>query len=1036
MYRRSLPLSYWFVLLVILALSVIWSPAGLAQGSTGTIERLSVDSTGAQADHSSSLPAISPDGRYVAFESDATNLVSGDTNGMLDIFLRDRHTGQTTRVSVSSSGAQGNEDSSDPSVSSDGRYVAFYSLASNLVAGDTNAKRDVFVHDQQTGQTTRVSVSSAGVQGVEDSYLCNISADGRYVAFYSYSNTLVVNDANNTHDVFVHDRQTAQTTLVSLAYDGAQGNSSSSTCNMSSDGRYVAFVSWASNLVANDTNNKGDIFVRDRQTAQTTRVSISSSGGQGNDYSVTPSISDDGRYVAFGSFANSLIPQDSNGWGDVFLHDRETGQTTLISINTAGASGNGSSYAPAITADGRYVAFESYATDLVAGDTTTSLDMFVRDRETGQTRRVSINSAGAQGNGHSFKAAISNDGRYVAFASGASNLIANDTNGADDILLHDRDGIVGAPTVTGFSPLSGPVGTNVTITGQNLAEATAVTFNGTSQPSFTVNPAGTQVTAAVPAGATTGKIAVTTPGGTATSASDFTVILAPTITGFTPASGPVGTSVTISGTNLSGATSVKFNGVSQPAYTVNAGGTQITAAVPATATTGPISVTTPGSTATSATNFTVTILAPTITGFTPASGPVGTSVTISGANLSGATSVKFNGVSQPAFTVNGGGTQITAAVPAGATTGKITVTTPGGTATSATDFTVTIPVPTITGFTPTSGPVGTVVTINGTGLTGASAVTFNGTAASSFTVVSTTQINATVPAGAATGKIAVTTPGGTATSAADFTVTAAAPAIYVSMTGSGTAGGKGFTAADILSYAKSTNTWDILYDGSAINTTKNVGAFSFVGGDILIGFSVAQVVPGLGATAVPPQDIVRFTPTSLGYNNTAGTFALYFDGSDVGLTAAAEAIDALWRDANGRLYISTTGTAKVPGPGGAVITAHDEDVLRFTPTSTGATTAGTWALYWDPTAMTGMSAEDINGYWEDPATGARYVTILGKFSVGNTAYGGKFAGNGKTILRFAPNAAAPGGWAPAETVTWLAAGAACPSNLDGIEMAR
>ena len=256
------------------------------------------------------------------------------------------------------------------------------------------------------------------------------------------------------------------------------------------------------------------------------------------------------------------------------------------------------------------------------------------------------------------------------------------------------------------------------------------------------------------------------------------------------------------------------------------------------------------------------------------------------------------------------------------------------------------------------------------------------------------------------------------------------------MTGNGNAGGKAFTAADILSYAKSTNTWDVLYDGSAINTTKNVGAFSFVGGDILIGFSVAQVVPGLGATAVPPQDIVRFTPTSLGYNNTAGTFALYFDGSDVGLTAAAEVIDALWRDADGRLYISTTGTAKVNGPTGAVITAHDEDVLRFTPTSTGATTAGTWALYWDTTAMTGMSAEDINGYWEDPATGNRYVTILGAFAVGNTAYGGKFSGNGKTILRFAPNAAAPGGWAPAEKVTWLAAGAACPSNLDGVEMAR
>ncbi|WP_374688578.1 IPT/TIG domain-containing protein, partial [Promineifilum sp.] len=961
------------------------------------------------------------------------NLVTGDTNGMLDIFFRDRQTGQTTRVSVSSSGAQGNGDSSKPAVSSDGRYVAFYSVASNLVAGDANDKRDVFVYDRQTAQTTLVSTSSAGVQGNADAYTCNISADGRYVAFYSGANNLVDNDTNNTGDVFIRDRQTAQTTLVSLNSDGVQGNSSSNTCHMSSDGRYVAFHSWSSNLVDNDTNDTGDVFVRDRETGQTTRVSISTSGEQGDDDSSFPSISDDGRYVAFWSGANSLIPQDSNGWDDVFVHDRETGQTTLISINTAGESGNGSSYAPAITADGRYVAFESYATDLVAGDTTTSLDMFVRDRETGQTKRVSVNSAGAQGNGFSYKAAISDDGRYVAFASGAANLVVNDTNEADDILLYDRDGVVGAPTVTGFSPLSGPVGTNVTITGTNLAEATAVTFNGTSQPSFTVNPAGTQVTAAVPAGATTGKIAVTTPGGTATSASDFTVILAPTISGFSPTSGPVGTSVTITGTNLTGATAVKFNGVNASSFMVNSA-TQITAAVPTSATTGPIAVTTPGGTATSSTNFTVTIPAPTITGFTPASGPVGTSVAISGTNLTGATSVKFNGVSQPTFTVNAGGTQITAAVPAGATTGKITVTTPGGTATSATDFTVTIPAPTITSFTPTSGPVGTSVTINGTNLTGATAVTFNGTAASSFTVVSATKVTATVPAGATTGKIAVTTPGGTATSAANFTVTVAAPPIYLSSTGAGNAGGKAFTGADVLSYAQSTNTWDVLYDGSYIKTAKNVGAFAFAGNDILLGFSAAQAITGLGTAAA--QDLVRFTPTSLGYNATAGTFAWFFDGSDVGLTTSAEVIDALWIDAAGRLYLSTTGTAKVTGPGGAVITAHDEDVLRFTPSSTGATTAGTWALYWDPTAMTGMSAEDINGYWEDPATGHRYVTILGAFTVGNPAYGGKFTGNGKTILRFVPNAAAPGGWAPAEKVTWLAAGATFPSNLDGIEMAR
>ena len=268
------------------------------------------------------------------------------------------------------------------------------------------------------------------------------------------------------------------------------------------------------------------------------------------------------------------------------------------------------------------------------------------------------------------------------------------------------------------------------------------------------------------------------------------------------------------------------------------------------------------------------------------------------------------------------------------------------------------------------------------------------------------------------------------------------PAIYLSPTGTGTVGPttarRAFTGADILSYIKPTNTWDVLYDGSYVRTTKNVGAFAFQGSDILLGFSAAQTITGLGTAA--PQDLVRFTPASLGYNNTTGTFAWFFDGSDVGLTTVAEAIDALWIDAEGKLYISTTGTGVVPAdsalPAGAKVTFQDEDVLRFTPRTTGATTAGTWSLYWNPTAITGMSAEDINGYWEDPATGDRYVTILGSFAVGNAAYGGRFTGNGKTILRFTPNAAAPGGWAPAEKVVWLAPGATFPSNIDGIEMAR
>lgn len=258
--------------------------------------------------------------------------------------------------------------------------------------------------------------------------------------------------------------------------------------------------------------------------------------------------------------------------------------------------------------------------------------------------------------------------------------------------------------------------------------------------------------------------------------------------------------------------------------------------------------------------------------------------------------------------------------------------------------------------------------------------------------------------------------------------------IYLSTTGNGKIAGKSFTGADILSYIKESNTWDIFYDASTVRTTKNVDAFAFDGDDILLSFAANQVISGQGTFA--PQDIARFSPTSLGYNATSGSLAWTFDGSDVGLSTSGENIDALWIDADGRLYISTTGTAKVTGPGGAIITAHDEDILRFTPTALGATTTGTWELYWNTTAIAGMSAQDIGGYWEDPDTGDRYVTMPGSFAVGHSTYGGKFTGNGKAILRFAPNAAAPGGWAPVEKVAWLATGATFPSNLDGIEMGR
>ena len=260
---------------------------------------------------------------------------------MGDVFVYDRQTRQTTRVSVASDGTQGNNGSGRLALSADGRYVAFVSLATNLVSGDTNGVMDTFVHDRQTGQTTRVSVASDGMQGNADSGFPSISADGRYVAFWSYASNLVSGDTNLVMDTFVHDRQTGQTTRVSVASDGTQANDWGGNDFISADGRYVGLTYIASNLVSGDTNGTWDAFVHDRQTAQTTRISVASDGTQGDDRSGGSSISADGRYVGFTSSASNLVTGDTNGTWDACVHDRQTGQTIRVSVDSNGIQGNG-----------------------------------------------------------------------------------------------------------------------------------------------------------------------------------------------------------------------------------------------------------------------------------------------------------------------------------------------------------------------------------------------------------------------------------------------------------------------------------------------------------------------------------------------------------------------------------------------------------------------------------------------------------------------------------------------------------------------
>ncbi len=449
---------------MLLLLALILTSAGSVRAMPGNTTRVSVASDGTQANGGSSTPSISADGRYVAFASLATNLVSGDTNGVEDIFVHDRQTGQTTRVSVASGGAQANGPSFDPSISADGRYVAFASFATNLASGDTNDHRDIFVHDRQTGATTRVSVATGGGQANLASSDPSISADGRYVAFASLASNLVSGDTNNTGDIFVHDRQTGATTRVSIGPGGTQANRGSIAPSISADGRYVAFHSDATNLVSGVTNGTTHIFVHDRQTGATTRVSVASDGTEGNSVSIRPSISADGRYVAFQSMATNLVSGDTNMYQDVFVHDRQTGQTTRVSVASDGTEGNSGSLAPSISADGRYVAFQSQANNLVSGDTGFITDVFIHDRQTGVTARVSIAFDGTEPNNESFDPSISADGRYVAFESEATNLVSGDTNGTRDIFIHDKEDNI-APTVV-----------SITRADPNPTRAASVTF--------------------------------------------------------------------------------------------------------------------------------------------------------------------------------------------------------------------------------------------------------------------------------------------------------------------------------------------------------------------------------------------------------------------------------------------------------------------------------------------------------------------------------------------------------------------------------
>lgn len=436
----------------------------------GPTFRASVSSGGGQSNSSSYKPAVSADGRYIAFSSDASNLVSDDTNNFRDIFVHDRETNTTERISVRTGGEQSNSNSFAPAISGDGRIVVYHSLASNLVDGDTNNRMDVFAYDRQTGQTGLMSVVLSGTAN-DHSQDADISADGRYVVFTSSASNLVGGDNNGKGDIFRWDRLALQMLRISVDSNGAEANDHSSSAAVSGDGQRIVFASSAGNLVAGDGNNAADIFLRDTGTNLTTRVSITDGGGEANGTSWDPDISAGGQHIVFVSLATNLVTGDANGYADVFLRNTGTSHTYIISIATDGTQADDWCEEPSVSGDGRYVAFVSSSSALSPGTSPDLRKLLIRDRTNSVLLLGSVSSEGLIGNDDSATPVLASDSPYVVFTSLATNLVTNDTNNAPDAFIHDY---VGPPTFHVDHTLGAP-GSYFVFSGANWeANGTAV----------------------------------------------------------------------------------------------------------------------------------------------------------------------------------------------------------------------------------------------------------------------------------------------------------------------------------------------------------------------------------------------------------------------------------------------------------------------------------------------------------------------------------------------------------------------------------
>lgn len=407
----------------------------IANSEAQITTRVSVDSNGIQGEKESEFPSMSADGRFIVFHSRANNLVPNDTNGEIDIFVHDQLTGETTRVSITSAGDE-TSGAIWPAISADGNVIAFLA-GDDMALEDNNEWNDIFVHDRGTGETSLVSIASDGSQSNRDSHEGGppaLSGDGRFVVFGSEASNLVPNDTNEALDIFVHDRQTKQTIRVNVDSNGneAEPGSLSHTPSISRDGRFVVFSSNARNLVPDDMDRERsriDVFVHDIQTSETSRVNLLASG-ELRDFGVNldPSISSDGRYITY-----------SNSEG-IHVYDQQTGTTNTITSSILGENIYGH---PAISGDGRFVVYVKVDLNQDADDLFLREDILVFDLLENKVKQVNsgLNGESLNGNDHGrnffYGPKISDDGRFVTFDSVASNLVQNDTNEFSDIFVHD-----------------------------------------------------------------------------------------------------------------------------------------------------------------------------------------------------------------------------------------------------------------------------------------------------------------------------------------------------------------------------------------------------------------------------------------------------------------------------------------------------------------------------------------------------------------------------------------------------------------------